>query len=45
MHLYYDHFVYSINFQKMQIPDTNQYFPGNNPFSINPTVVWVKISE
>ena len=42
----YDHFVYSINFQKIQIPTTNSIFCENkNPFSIKPTVVWVKISE
>ena len=47
MHPDYNHFVYSINFQKMQIPATQtSIFPGNNnPFSIKPTVLWVKISE
>ena len=46
MHLDHDNFVYSINFQKMQIPATNVYFTeNNNPFSLKPTDVWVKISE
>ena len=45
MHLVCDHlYIYSINFEIRQIPAT--IFPGNNkPFSIKPTVVWVKISE
>ena len=40
-------FLYSMNFQIRQIQTKKQHlFSGNNnPFSIKPTVVWIKISE
>ena len=40
MHLDYDHFIYPIDFQKMQIPATNQYLSWEIT-----SVVLVKISE
>ena len=47
MHADYDHFVCSITFQKKYKfqPKSSIFSRNNNPFSIKPTVVWVKIFE
>ena len=46
MHPDYDHSYILLTFKKGKLQPQTNIFPGNNsPFSIKPTVVWVKISE
>ena len=46
MHVDHDYFVYSINFKRCKLQSQTSIIAGNNnPFSIKPSVEWVKISE
>ena len=46
MYLDYDHLYITLTSKKDKFqPQTNIFRGNNNPFCIEPTVVWVKISE
>ena len=46
MHPDYDHLYNPLTSKKGKFhPQSNTFCGNNNPFSIEPTVVWVKISE